>query len=281
MNTNRALHRLFAILLLMGCTLTIAVAQESLSKERPKPKPEAPKQAMVERRVFSIGAHLAYGMMNNSVESNFRLPTVPSCCPGFEGTSGGGLLLGAELMLPLSDGLEFGARIVFQSSTADFTAAEPITVRVGNEAKSTAINHSLSISSGLLMIEPTINYGLGESLMLVGGLRLGTVMSSTYDQSEKLADPTLPYDFRNGSALWNSSATTTPNTSPFQFGALVGLRGRFKIPGGISILPEVSYAPSFTSMLSDATWSVTPLRFGVGLLFDVTRLEAAATPITP
>lgn len=281
MITTRAFHRLLTTILLVACACSITVAQESLSKERPKPKPEAPKPEMVERRLFSIGAHLAYGVMSNAVESNFRLPTVPSCCPGFEGSSSTGLLLGVEMMLPLSDALEFGARVVFQNSTADFSASEPVTVRVGNEAKSTAINHSLSLSSSLLIIEPTINYGLGEAVMLFGGLRLGTVMSSTYEQSEKLADPTLPYDFINGSALWNSSSETTPNTSSLQFGAVLGLRGRFHIPGGISILPEVSYAPSLTSMLSDATWSVTPLRFGVGLMFDVTRMEAAATAVTP
>ncbi len=284
MNTSTTLRRFASVIILMFCASMALMAQETLSKQKPKPKtePEAPKPAMVEKRTMSVGLSVLLApMISNSVESGFRFPTVPSCCPGYEGTSGSGVMIGAEVLMPLSSGLEFGARVAYQSSSADFTASEPITVRVGNNAVTSSIQHSLSTSVAALFVEPTINYELTHGLYLMGGLRLGTIMSGNYDQTEKLADPTLPYDFINGSALWNTSGGNIPNTSGFQFGAVVGVRTAIALGSSLTIMPEVSYAPMFTSVVSDASWTSTPLRIGVGVFMNMTKLEAVSTPIAP
>lgn len=284
MNTSTHLRRFAAAVLVIVCSGIATMAQESLSKQKPKPKPEpeAPKPAMVEKRTMSVGLSALFApMVGNSVETGFRFPTVPSCCPGYEGTSGSGLTIGAELLMPMSSGLEFGARVALQTSTANFTASEPITVRVGNNAVASSIEHSLNTSTAALFVEPTINYELTKGLFVTGGLRLGTILSGTYDQSEKLADPTLPYDFTTGGALWNTSAGDIPNRSSFQFGAVVGLRTAIALGTNLTIMPEVSYAPMFTSVVSDASWTASPLRVGVDVLMNMTKLEAVSTPIAP
>jgi len=284
MTLSNALRRCATIAAIIVTSSAALMAQETLSKQKPKPKaePEAPKPAMVEKRTMSLGLSVMIApMISNGVESGFRFPAVPSCCPGYEGATGSGFMIGAEMLMPLSTGLELGVRVAYQTSSADFTANEPITVRVGNNAVSSSIKHSLTTSVGAVFVEPTINYELTPGLYLTGGLRLGTIVSGTYDQKEMLADPSLPYDFNNGSALWNTSDGSIPNTSGFQFGAVVGLRTAIALGSSLTIMPEVSYAPTFTSVVSDASWTSTPLRIGVDVLMNMTKLEAVSTPIAP
>jgi hypothetical protein len=284
MNTSNTLRLSAAVLLMMICAVQTSFAQESLSKEKPKPKPapEAPKPMMVEKRTMSVGLTVLYApLVGNAVESGFRFPTVPSCCPGYEGTSGSGITIGAELMLPLSSGLEFGARVAFQSSSADFTATAPITVRVGNTAVTSSSDHSLSTSVSALFVEPTLNYEIAKGFFLSGGLRLGTIMSATFEQSEKLADPSLPYDFSSGSGIWNNTSGDIPNKSGFQIGAVIGLRTAIALGTSLTMMPEVSYAPMFTSVVTDASWTASPLRVGASFLINMTKLEAVSTPIAP
>jgi hypothetical protein len=273
------MNRIFALLAVLLVSSVSAQAQESLSKERPKPAPKK-EPAMVSRRTMSVGLHASYGIMMNGV-TNFKLPTVPSCCPGYESSSGSGMVFGAELMLPMSPTIEVGARLVYQSASTDFKASEPITVRAGNGALSTTIDHSLATSTSFLLLEPVANLKLGGNLSVIAGLRVGTTLGGTYDQRERLSDPSLPYDFPTGSGLYNVSSADIPNTSGLQAGATVGLRYAAPLAGGLSIVPEVTYSPMFTDVVTDASWTIAPLRFGVSILFDVTTSEASSTPIEP
>lgn len=272
-------HRLLAALVVLCLGPSITLAQESLSKERPKPAPKK-EPVLVSRRVMSVGAHVSYGIMMNGVTA-FRLPTVRTCCPGYESTSGSGMVFGGEFMLPMSPDIEFGARLVYQSSSTAFSSSEPITVRLGNGTGQTAINHSLTTETTFLMLEPVVGIKVGGSLSLLAGLRVGTTLGGTYDQQEALADRSLPFDFTSGSGLYNVKAGDIPNTSGLQAGALLGARLAVPLSGGVSLMPEVTYSPMFTDVVTDASWTIAPLRFGVSVLFDIMTTEAASTPIQP
>jgi len=280
MNTPTYLCRAIAVIVVFSAAASLSLAQESLSKERPKPKaPEAPKPAMVEKRALSIGLVTLFNpVVTNDVETGFKLPTVSSCCPGYEGTSGSGIAIGAELMLPLSDALELGARIAYQTSSATFSAVEPTTVRVGNSAVKTTIDHSLSTNVSSLFLEPTLNYLLTRGIYLSGGLRLGTITGGMYDQVEKFTDASIPYDFETNR---NAKDQEIPFLSGFQLGAVIGLRTLIELGPSLSVMPEISYAPMFTSIVSDASWTASPLRIGASILLNVTKLEAVSTPIAP
>lgn len=272
-------HRLLAALVVLCLGTSITLAQESLSKERPKPAPKK-EPVLVTRRVMSVGAHASYGIMMNGV-SSFTLPSVPSCCPGYESTTGSGMVFGAEFTLPMSPSVELGARLIYQSSSTEFSAAEPITVRLGNGTAQSAINHSFNTTMTFLMLEPVVGIKVGGSLSLLAGLRIGTTLGGTFDQQEALADRSLPYDFTSGSGLYNVKAGDIPNTSGLQAGAIVGARLAVPLSGGVSLMPEVTYSPMFTDVVTDASWTIAPLRVGVGVLFDIMASEAASTPIQP
>ncbi|MBU3698680.1 MAG: hypothetical protein FGM33_01535 [Candidatus Kapabacteria bacterium] len=273
------MNRTIALVALLVLGFANVIAQESLSKERPKPEPKK-EPAMVSRRVMSVGAHASYGIMMNGVTS-FRLPSVASCCPGYASTSGSGMVFGAEFMVPMSKTIDIGGRVVYQSASTDFASSEPITVRAGNGTLSSSIEHTLSTTTTFLLLEPVASLGLGGGLSVLGGLRIGTTLGGTYDQQERLKDPSLPYNFPTGSGLYNVSSADIPNTSGLQAGAIIGLRYSAPLAGGLSINPEVTYSPMFTDVITDAAWTITPLRFGVSILFDVNTREAASTPIQP
>lgn len=259
-----------------------AVAQETISQEAPI-KPEAPvtivRQAV---RAFSIGLTGAYGIMLNSADQ-FSLPTVPTCCPGYSSTSGGGFIGGVELNLPLSDKLDLVARLVFQSSSSTFVTDEPTTLRVGNQAIETAFRHTLETQASFLMLEPMLDYQITGGISLIGGLRLGTSVGGSYDQRETFADPTLPYDFTGGASVRNASSGDLPNQSSFQMGLVLGARYQLplNVAGTMSLVPEITFSPMFTNVVSDATWKISPIRLGLSVLFDVMRFEQQASPLSP
>ncbi|MEN9281941.1 MAG: hypothetical protein RL594_876 [Bacteroidota bacterium] len=271
--------RLLAALVIVLLGSSVVHAQESLSKERPKPAPK--KEVVVRnRKVMSVGLHASYGIMMNGVTA-FRLPSIESCCPGYESTSGSGLVFGAEFLLPMSPTIDLGARLVYQSSSTDFSATEPLTVRAGNGTIQTGINHSLTTTTSFLMLEPVVSVKLAGEFAVLVGLRVGTTLGGTFEQQEALADPSLPYDFPTGSGLYNVAAADIPNVSGLQAGAIVGLRYAAPLANGLIIAPEVSYSPMFTDVITDAPWTIAPLRFGLNVIFDVMKQESVGTPIEP
>lgn len=273
-----------ALALALFCgSFSAAVAQETMTQPRPEPtKAPEPPPAMVEERQFSVGLTGAYGIMLNGTPG-FTLPTVPTCCASYASTSGSGILLGGVLELPLSSSLELSARVLFQSASTTFTTDEPTAVRVGNTTESTTLRHTLETSQGFVFVEPVAAYRVGGGLQILAGLRVGTVLSATYSQDERLTDPTMPVRFEDGTTVRNATSGDVPNTSAFQVGAVIGLR--YMLPMNASktlhLVPEISYAPMFTNMVSDASWSVSPLRIGASILFSVTKKVEEKSPLRP
>ncbi len=258
-----------------------ALAQEIISQEAPKPVPPPPPETVV--RSFSYGLTGAYAIMLNGADQ-FSIPTVPTCCPGYSSTTSGGFIGGAEFDLPLSSNLDLVGRLVYQSSSATFTADETTTIRIGNEAVETAFRHTLETSVSFLMLEPMLDYRFGEGgLSLFGGVRLGTSMSGTYDEQEAFADPSLPYDYTEGKAVRNASSGDIPNMSGFQMGLVFGARYRLPMnsAGTLSLVPEVSFSPMFTNVVTDASWTVSPIRIGLSILLDVMSVQREASPLKP
>ncbi|MBK6290598.1 MAG: outer membrane beta-barrel protein [Ignavibacteria bacterium] len=258
-----------------------AFSQEAISQEAPPP-PAAPPPETVTRS-FSYGVTGAYGIMLNGAQE-FSLPTVPTCCPGYSSTTGGGFIGGAEFDLPLSSNLDLVGRLVYQTSSATFTTDEPTTVRIDNQPVETAFRHTLTTSTSFLMLEPMLDYRFGErGLSIFGGVRLGTAMSGTYDEQEAFADPSLPYDYPDGTAVRNASSGDIPNMSGFQMGLVFGARYRLPMnsDGTLSLVPEVSFSPMFTNVVTDASWTISPIRIGLSILIDVMKVQREATPLKP
>ncbi len=275
---------LVALTLALMCgSVSVSVAQETMSQPRPEPtKIVEPAPVTVDQRQFSVGLTGAYAITVNGTPG-FTLPTVPTCCASYSSTSGTGVILGGVIELPLASKLELSARVLFQSASVTFATNEETTIRVANTVESTTLRHTLESSQGYVFVEPVLAYRIAGGLDVMAGLRIGTVLSATYSQDERLVDPTQPVRFEDGTTVRNATSGDLPNTSSVQAGALIGLR--YMLPmnaaGTLQLVPEISYAPMFTNLVSDASWSVSPLRIGASILFSISKKVEEKSPLRP
>lgn len=273
-----------ALALALFCgSVSVVVSQETMTQPRPEPtKAPEPPPAMIDQRQFSVGLTAAYGMMVNGTPG-FTLPAAPTCCSSYGSTSGSGLLLGGVFELPLSSSLVLSTRVLYQSASTTFTVDDQVPARVGTGPGTAILRHTLESSQGFVFVEPVAAYRIAGGLNVLAGLRVGTVLSATYSQDERIADPTQPVRFDDGTTVRNATAGDLPNTSALQAGAVIGLR--YVLPmnanGTLQLVPEVSYAPMFTNLVSDASWTVSPLRVGISVLFGVMKKVEEKSPLRP
>lgn len=232
-------------------------------------------------RILSLEAIGGYAVDMNSA-SNLALPNIPTCCPGYDGATGGGFVGGLGMQLPLSDKLELVGRLTFHSTSVTQTSQEPIKVRVDNKAVETTIDHELTSSMAIVAVEPSVLYKLTEGLGLHAGFRIGTLMGATYTQQERL-DDAIPYDYSDGTGVRNASSGDIPETSALQFGLVLGAQYSLPLNSNktIHLVPALQYSPLFTNLISGQSWSVSSLRMMVGLVYDLTTKKSGANPLRP
>lgn len=232
-------------------------------------------------RKFSVGLLGGYSLDMNLAD-NLTLPGVPSCCGGYNGGVGGGMVGGLGFELPVSNALDIMARLTFHSSGVTQTSLEPVTVRDANATRTGNITHTLTTSVTLITLEPIIGYNLSPSLVLLGGLRLGTLMGGTYDQKEEL-DPALAYSYTNGTGVRNAATGDFLNPSSFQMGLLLG--ARYNLPLNTTrtfvLTPEVQFVPMFTGFIGGESWSASSVRLVIGLNYSFISIKKEATPLLP
>lgn len=229
---------------------------------------------------FGLGAN--FDLANHNA-TNLTLPGVPTCCTGFNGVSAGGLALSGEMGLPIADRLDILVKLTYMSTSSTMTEEEVTTVRSGNQAVTTPFRHTLESNLGFIMLEPGVEWRPTLNFGLVGGLRVGTLLGATYTQEERIVDASLGYTYENGSTVRNASSGDIPETSSFQFGLLLGARYHFYLTanGSLQLVPEVFYAPLFTNVVADRSWSVSSFRAGLSLVYTIFAKRDQDSPILP
>lgn len=272
-------------LLLCCCALTVWTSTATLAQddEETSKLPERRKAyidpVVSNKEILTIGLHGGIGMTNHS-GSFTGAPGQVSCCPEFSGGSGSGIIAGLETSLPLSDQLRLLGRISIQGVGGRFETSEPTTIRRGNEAVPTSFLHTFETQATMIAIEPAVEYRMG-GLGLVGGLRAGLVSSATYTQTEALSDKSLPYTFPNGKQEYLNVSGDLTTISSMQIGLLAGLRYHLALSENLSVIPEVMYAPNFTSLESDMGWGVNSFRVGATIALTLWGKNVIATPLMP
>jgi hypothetical protein len=230
-------------------------------------------------RILSVGLHGGYGIASHSA-SFTALPNVPDCCPEYTGGSGGGLIMGVDVGLPVAPKIDVTLRLGYQSFGGTMTTDEPIAVRVNNDARQTALRHTLETTVNTIIIEPGIEYRI-DNLGLMGGIRLGLASSGTYSTQEAFADPTIPWTYQGGASTYLPSSGSLTNVAGMQLGLMLGVRYHLTIASALQIVPEVSYAPALSGNVQDIDWTTSAIRFGVGISYQLTRFTRLGTPILP
>ncbi len=261
-------------------TLTVDAPKKEAVPE-PQPEPEPPPEITVTKRILSLGLLGGYSIDGHSAET-LRLPSVPTCCPGYDGATGGGVVGGLSVELPITETIELLTRLTYHNTGVTQTNVEPITVRNGNTTATANITHELTTTLSTVSLEPGIAYLFGESFAVVGGLRLGALLDATYDQSETL-DASIPYDYADGSGVRNQSSGKISETNTLQFGMFIG--ARYMLPMNSSrtllLVPEVQFVPMFSTFVADQTWRTNSLRLMLGITYAITSTKTEATPLRP
>lgn len=285
-------HRIVAIASVVASLYPVTgMAQETLTQPKPTPppppteqpvtKPPTPSIPMVSERMLTVGGMAGYSVDVHTA-SEFVVPNVETCCPGYDGGSGGGPVVALNVELPVSSRWDVIGRLVYHTSRVTMDARENITVRVDNQPVPSYIAHEVTPSVNIVSFEPGVAFRVADGLSLIGGLRLGTVLSGTYEQRSTL-DPSIPYDFTNGSGVRDESTGDIPNMNSFQFGIFAGARYGFPLntQRTLSLVPEIQFAPLFTSLVSGETWSMSSFRAMVGLQFSLMKSRPTTTPLRP
>jgi hypothetical protein len=231
------------------------------------------------KEILSIGLHGGIGLLQHSGEFS-TVPSQPAGFHSFTGGSGTGIVAGIDLSLPLTNTLRFLGRVQFQGMNGTFDVLEPTTVRIGNEAQQTSFRHAFDASLSMIAIEPAVEYMMG-GVGLVGGLRVGIVSAGTYVQTQELQDKSINYVFPNGTTQYTNRTGDLEDMATVQFGMVAGIRYHIAAGSNLRIVPEVMYAPNFTSLNDAMQWSASSFRFGASIMLTLWGKNVIATPLTP
>ncbi len=214
------------------------------------------------------------------------LPGIPSCGPiysnseGFLGSIGLDFTYDYETM-PLS----LQSRLDIKGIPGAFYEAEEILIDDPNSNPAftlARIGYNLSTSIYSLGLSILANYRFDDALSIGGGLRFGGILSSTFEQAEKLESPTNAVFTDNQARTRNQYYGSIPDMSVVEGGIV--MLGRYALPlnarNTTQLIPEIAYEFPITDLLkSDETWQVHTIRFGVSIVFSYTKEETIIIPL--
>jgi outer membrane protein OmpA-like peptidoglycan-associated protein len=238
------------LFMLVGSTFTLAQGTPQADRDR-----------------VGVFGNYALGMHS----SNFRELGVGNCCPEFTSATGAGLFFGLGYIKPLSPSLDLSIRAHYGMFNANFRQTESKSVVLANGTETATISHEIDAKLSQLSIEPLLGYAIAPGFWLQGGLTAGFFLSSTYEQAERLETPTdgAFVSGPNRTRVRNQFSGDIGPISSFGVGLTVG--ARYDLPATASrsllISPEVLFTFNPMSSLTDGTWNMHHLRFGVGISF--------------
>lgn len=217
------------------------------------------------------------GLSISTHSADFRaLPGVPNCCPGFDGGSGLGPILGVGYETPISSSLLLSLNAGYVDHSALLSTRESVVLITGGEIREGAFEHTIDASLASIGIEPLLSYRLMEGLFVRGGLRVGAMLSSSYAQREAIVEPATAGAFLDslgndsGERVRNASSGDIPDAGSLLMQGIVGAEYELPINASETLLltPGISYALSFTDVVNGYSWKPNALRLTVGLKYS-------------
>lgn len=224
-----------------------------------------------------LGLYGTYNIYQHSV--NFgTLPSVPSCCPKYEDASGNGFSAGLFFKSPINDFLFWQIRAGYTHIAGDFKYDEYIgnALDINYNTTEAISEHNLKTTLGHIELIPAISIKpLDLPLFINIGVPFGIQLSSKYEQSERIKQPSNVFYLNGGKTRNISDGEIDDLTNPFISG-MFSLNYEFKF-GKFSISPEVSYYLGISDVISTREWKVNSFRFG--LLFAYNFEKEKEVPV--
>jgi outer membrane protein OmpA-like peptidoglycan-associated protein len=203
------------------------------------------------------------------------LPSVASCCPEYSNVTDLGWLVGLTYIRPLTEPWTLHVRAHYGSYSGTFSSLEtqPVIGAGGTEEMAT-VRHDLATSFDQISIEPLAGYAVTKDLSLLGGLTMGYLLSSTYEQKETLEDP-QGATFENLLRERNAFSGPIPTAASVAFGITIGASYDLALNSDRTVFlsPEVLFSFSPISHVSGISYNVHHLRAGLALSFVPPALQ--------
>lgn len=212
------------------------------------------------------------------------LPGIPSCCPEYSTASAIMPVTDVQGHLRFSQNLRGELRLGLDYHSATLSVDQNTVIAPNGVDENATIGYELTTTRTYLGISPIVAYDVLPRVSLLGGIRLGTLMSSNFSQSESIVAP-VDITYNDGSRKrFTFDSTGIPGAASMRFAAVLGARTSIPISADKHwrIEPELVINLGLTDIQSAQPWSLTSVRLGVGLAWQsYAEDEPLPTPPPP
>ena len=205
------------------------------------------------------------------------LPEIPSCGPSYSGAGGFSGSLGLDFMYDFeSMPITFYSRLDFKGIPGTFSQTEEILIDDPNSTPSfqtATLGYNLETSFYSLGLTLLSNYNIDEHIFVGGGLRIGFLMSPTFEQNEKLLSPSNAFFIPQNTRTRNEYSGIIPGVSGFETSLVLNAGYSFPLnkTNTMQLIPQFGYELPLLNVLSSTeSWTVHTLRFGLTVGFSYT-----------
>ncbi len=231
-------------------------------------------------------AYGIFGGLNYNIHSAdfIGLPGIPSCCPRYETGSGIGIGGGLFYSFPAGESFDIFVKAVYTGLSGVLSRSEPVVVSDVNGNNVTGeFEHTVDAAISSIGIAPVFSYKLTNNFRLNAGIRLGFLMSKTYEQKEEIIRPNFGTFVGTNSRIRNEYSGDIPDAASIEAAILAGVS--YDLPLNKEwtwfLVPEVNYAFGLTPVASDLTWNVSGFGGGIGLKWSPREIIPPPPPVEP
>lgn len=183
------------------------------------------------------------------------LPGLLSCCYEFNKGSGTGFELGGLYYMPVSGSVAFQFKLGYSMYLNNFSKTEIIGNAYDyNYNTIDAISEfNLDLTLGIIKVNPSFLIRLFSApLYINAGIEAGYVITSSYDNTEKLISPSFA-QYINGSKTRNTSGSIEDISFPF-LAAKAGFGYDVKLTKALIFSPEAGINFNFANIVKNSNW---------------------------
>ncbi|MFA6571380.1 MAG: outer membrane beta-barrel protein, partial [Bacteroidota bacterium] len=216
------------------------------------------------------GVFAGYNINQHLAEFS-RLPGVPSCCPNYDGGTGGGFYFGFSYELPLYNRIIFGVRASYSMLNATLLKNESTLLSVDNLLVPGEFEHRIDASLAVLMFNPSIVFNADFGLNLSAGIDAGILIQKKFEQQEKIVKPADKGVFVDSrSRIRNQNSGDIQSTNPLFFGLVFAVSYDLPINSAKTLFlsPEAGYHLGLTNFVKDTKWKSNTISLGFAVKYQ-------------
>jgi outer membrane protein OmpA-like peptidoglycan-associated protein len=174
-------------------------------------------------------------------------------------------------------------RLGFDHHSATLATQQTTVIAPQGVAEEATIGYELATTRSFMSIAPMVAYDVVPRLSILGGMRVGFLLSSSFSQSESIVAP-ADIVYNDGSRTrFTFDSTAVPGASSTRLAAVFGARTSIPISDDEHwrIEPELIVNLGLSNLQSAQPWSMTSVRLGVGLAWQNYSEEEPLPPPPP